>query len=79
MPSTFELNLHTSVLIGCAFATASAPLGAEEAALEEKEPTPAEKLQQLLEVTVTGAPPDTIGYKARLSSILVSAHGSAEE
>jgi iron complex outermembrane receptor protein len=51
------------VLIGYALATASA-LGAEEAASEEKEPAPAEKPQQLPEVTVTGAPPDTIGYKA---------------
>ena len=62
MPSTFELNLHTLVLIGYALATASA-LGAEEAASEEKEPAPAEKPQQLPEVTVTGAPPDTTDYK----------------
>lgn len=63
MPSTFKLNLHTSVLIGCALTAASA-LGAEEMPTKKKEPAPAEKPQQLPEVTVTDAPPEPIGYKA---------------
>ncbi|MGH8564298.1 MAG: TonB-dependent receptor plug domain-containing protein, partial [Gammaproteobacteria bacterium] len=63
MPSTFKLNLHTSVLIGSALTAASA-LGAEEMPTKKKEPAPAEKPHQLPDITVTGTPPETIGYKA---------------
>ncbi|MGH8571700.1 MAG: TonB-dependent receptor plug domain-containing protein, partial [Gammaproteobacteria bacterium] len=39
-------------------------MGAEEMPTKKKEPAPAEKPHQLPEITVTGAPPETIGYKA---------------